>query len=124
MMILEPAPDCRFCPRLAAFRDENKLKFPVKFNAPVPSFGPIDASLLIVGLAPGLKGANFPGRPFTGDYAGDLLCRVIVETPVNLSRRQKELMKEFSKLTDSDMDKHSPESNKWYQKVKNFFDTI
>lgn len=49
------------------------MKFPDKFNAPVPSFGGIDAQLLIVGLAPGLKGANFTGRPFTGDYAGELL---------------------------------------------------
>lgn len=47
--------------------------FPEFFNAPVPAFGPVNARLLIVGLAPGLKGANRTGRPFTGDYAGDLL---------------------------------------------------
>ena len=68
-----PDPDCPICPRLAAFRHINRCKFPDKFNAPVPSFGPLDARLLIVGLAPGLQGANFTGRPFTGDYAGDLL---------------------------------------------------
>jgi uracil-DNA glycosylase family 4 len=58
---------------LAAFRHENREKFPGWFNDPVPSFGPLEARLLIVGLAPGLKGANRTGRPFTGDYAGDLL---------------------------------------------------
>lgn len=68
-----PAHDCAICPRLVQFRQQNQEKFPDKFNAPVPSFGPQDASLLVVGLAPGLKGANFTGRPFTGDYAGDLL---------------------------------------------------
>jgi uracil-DNA glycosylase family 4 len=58
---------------LAQFRHENRQQFPDWFNDPVPSFGPVDAKLLIVGLAPGLKGANRTGRPFTGDYAGDLL---------------------------------------------------
>ena len=71
--IITPNHDCQLCPRLATFRAENQIKYPDKFNAPVPSFGPIDAQLLIVGLAPGLKGANFTGRPFTGDFAGDLL---------------------------------------------------
>jgi uracil-DNA glycosylase family 4 len=70
---IAPDHDCPLCPRLAAFRAENRLKFPDKFNGPVPSFGPLDAKLLIIGLAPGLKGANFSGRPFTGDYAGNLL---------------------------------------------------
>jgi uracil-DNA glycosylase family 4 len=58
---------------LAAFRQSNRLAFPSFHNAPVPSFGPTAARLLVVGLAPGLKGANQTGRPFTGDYAGDLL---------------------------------------------------
>ena len=71
--ILTPSHDCQLCPRLAAFRSENQAKFPDKFNAPVPSFGPKSAEILIVGLAPGLRGANFTGRPFTGDFAGDLL---------------------------------------------------
>lgn len=69
----EPHPDCPFCPRLAAFRDANRAAFPGWFNAPVPSFGDEDARLLIVGLAPGLRGANRTGRPFTGDHAGLLL---------------------------------------------------
>lgn len=68
-----PSPDCPLCPRLAAFRRANRREHPDFFNDPVPSFGPLDARLLIVGLAPGLKGANRTGRPFTGDYAGDLL---------------------------------------------------
>ncbi len=74
-----PAADCQKCPRLAAFRADNKIKFPDKFNAPVPSFGDLDAALLVVGLAPGLKGANFSGRPFTGDYAGDLLYDTLLK---------------------------------------------
>ena len=65
--------DCTMCPRLVAFREENQQKYPDYFNGPVPAFGAPDAELLIVGLAPGLKGANRTGRPFTGDYAGDLL---------------------------------------------------
>jgi uracil-DNA glycosylase len=70
-----PEPDraCCYCARLVAFRETNRTQEPDWFNAPVPSFGPIDARLLIVGLAPGLKGANRTGRPFTGDFAGDLL---------------------------------------------------
>lgn len=68
-----PAPDCSICPRLAAFRARNRLAFPDFFNAPVPSFGPLGARLLVVGLAPGLRGANRTGRPFTGDHAGHLL---------------------------------------------------
>lgn len=75
----EPAPDCALCPRLAAFRAENRAKFPDFHNAPVPSFGGLDARLLIVGLAPGLKGANRTGRPFTGDYAGDLLYPTLID---------------------------------------------
>jgi uracil-DNA glycosylase family 4 len=65
----KPGPDCPRCPRLVAFRNEWRKREPAWFNAPVPSFGPLDARLLIVGLAPGLRGANRTGRPFTGDYA-------------------------------------------------------
>lgn len=68
-----PKPDCGKCPRLTSFRRENQDKFPDKFNGAVPAFGDLSSELLVVGLAPGLKGANFTGRPFTGDYAGDLL---------------------------------------------------
>jgi uracil-DNA glycosylase len=69
----EPLRDCPLCRRLCEFRERNRDAFPDFFNAPVPSFGSIEAPLLIVGLAPGLKGANRTGRPFTGDYAGELL---------------------------------------------------
>jgi uracil-DNA glycosylase family 4 len=69
----KPGRDCPRCPRLVAFREAWREREPDWFNAPVPSFGAIDARLLIVGLAPGLRGANRTGRPFTGDYAGDLL---------------------------------------------------
>lgn len=68
-----PGPACAICPRLTAFRTENQAAYPDFHNAPVESFGPLDARLLVVGLAPGLKGANRTGRPFTGDAAGDLL---------------------------------------------------
>ncbi|MAI63214.1 MAG: uracil-DNA glycosylase [Micavibrio sp. TMED27] len=79
MNLAVPDKDCSLCPRLKGFIDDNRIKFPDKFNAPVPSFGSIDARLLVVGLAPGLKGANFTGRPFTGDYAGDLLYPTLVK---------------------------------------------
>ena len=78
-MILEPPRDCHLCPRLAAYRDENGENYPDFFNAPVPSFGAADARLLVVGLAPGLKGANRTGRPFTGDWAGDLLYKMLLK---------------------------------------------
>ena len=71
----QPPADCPLCPRLLEFRHANRKAFPDFFNRPVPSFGALDANLLVVGLAPGLKGANRTGRPFTGDYAGDLLYR-------------------------------------------------
>jgi uracil-DNA glycosylase family 4 len=69
----EPGRDCALCPRLEAFRREWRRREPIWFNAPVPSFGPHLARLLVVGLAPGLQGANRTGRPFTGDHAGLLL---------------------------------------------------
>ena len=75
----DPAPDCPRCPRLAAFRQANRAALPDFHNAPVPAFGGLDATLLIVGLAPGLRGANRTGRPFTGDYAGDLLYATLVK---------------------------------------------
>jgi uracil-DNA glycosylase len=74
-----PGRDCPRCPRLAAFRDTWRACEPEWFNAPVDSFGPRDARVLIVGLAPGLRGANRTGRPFTGDYAGDLLYATLQE---------------------------------------------
>jgi uracil-DNA glycosylase family 4 len=75
----KPGRNCPRCPRLVAFREEWRAKEPSWFNAPVPSFGPREARLLIVGLAPGLRGANRTGRPFTGDYAGDLLYATLKE---------------------------------------------
>jgi uracil-DNA glycosylase family 4 len=75
----EPDRDCPLCPRLAAFRQQVRAREPDWFNSPVPSFGNPNARLLIVGLAPGLQGANRTGRPFTGDYAGDLLYGTLLE---------------------------------------------
>jgi uracil-DNA glycosylase len=69
----KPGRDCPLCPRLKTFREKWRRREPDWFNAPVASFGPQSARLLIVGLAPGLRGANRTGRPFTGDFAGDLL---------------------------------------------------
>ena len=75
---LVPDRDCPLCPRLVAFREANRAREPLWHNAPVAPFGDIKARLLIVGLAPGLRGANRSGRPFTGDYAGDLLYRTLI----------------------------------------------
>ena len=72
-------PDCRLCPRLAGFLSELRVKYPNYWNAPVASFGDPDARLLIVGLAPGMHGANASGRPFTGDFAGILLYRTLYD---------------------------------------------
>ena len=73
----EPEADCALCPRLVEFRRDNERAYPSFFNGAVPSFGDEDARILVVGLAPGLKGANQTGRPFTGDYAGDLLYKCL-----------------------------------------------
>ena len=75
--LIEPNKNCSKCRRLYNFRKKNQSNNPDWFNAPVPSFGELSSSLLIVGLAPGLQGANKTGRPFTGDYAGDLLYKTI-----------------------------------------------
>jgi uracil-DNA glycosylase len=76
---LEPKPDCSFCPRLLDFRNSLRKIRPDWHNAPVPSFGATDARLLVVGLAPGLGGANRTGRPFTGDFAGELLYETLID---------------------------------------------
>lgn len=76
---LEPDYTCSLCPRLVEFREGNKIAYPDFHNGPVPSFGPLEAKVLIVGLAPGLKGANWSARPFTGDYAGDLLYPTLIK---------------------------------------------
>lgn len=75
----EPDPDCSFCPRLATFRGSLRAAQPEWHNAPVPAFGALDACLLVVGLAPGQRGANRTGRPFTGDSAGNLLYETLIE---------------------------------------------
>jgi uracil-DNA glycosylase len=75
----EPDQNCPLCPRLAAFRAEARAREPAWHNAPVASFGDPNARVLIVGLAPGLQGANRTGRPFTGDYAGDLLYSTLLD---------------------------------------------
>jgi len=79
MTDLEPDPQCPRCPRLVHYRTANQAAYPDFHNAPVASFGPLTAELLVVGLAPGLKGANCTGRPFTGDYAGDLLYPTLIK---------------------------------------------
>ena len=78
-LALEPPHDCPLCPRLAAFREEQRRAHPDWFNAPVPVFGDPAAWLAIVGLAPGLQGANRTGRPFTGDFAGVLLYETLLK---------------------------------------------
>jgi hypothetical protein len=75
----EPDRNCPLCPRLAGFREATRIREPEWFNSPVPSFGDPAAALLIVGLAPGRQDANRTGRPFTGDYAGDLLYATLLE---------------------------------------------
>ncbi|MEX0299367.1 MAG: uracil-DNA glycosylase [Kordiimonas sp.] len=73
----EPEKDCKLCPRLVEFRTDNQAAYPDFFNGAVQSFGPMDATYLILGLAPGLKGANKTGRPFTGDFSGELLYKCL-----------------------------------------------
>lgn len=75
----EAPPACMLCPRLVAYRHQNAIDEPKWFNGAVPSFGTADARLLVVGLAPGRNGANRTGRPFTGDFAGDLLYATLTE---------------------------------------------
>jgi uracil-DNA glycosylase family 4 len=79
--LLETQPDrnCPLCPRLESFREEARARHPDWFNSPVRSFGDPNGQLLIVGLAPGMQGANRTGRPFTGDFAGDLLYATLIE---------------------------------------------
>jgi uracil-DNA glycosylase family 4 len=75
----EPLPDCSRCPRLVDYRANLQAGYPSYFNRPVPAFGSLDCKLLIVGLAPGKSGANRTGRPFTGDYAGELLYATLAK---------------------------------------------
>jgi uracil-DNA glycosylase family 4 len=75
----QPDRNCPLCPRLVDFRGQARALHPDWFNSPVPAFGDAKGQLLIVGLAPGMQGANRTGRPFTGDYAGDLLYATLLE---------------------------------------------
>ena len=77
LKFMQPKINCNLCPRLYRFREQNQKQYAGWHNAPVESFGDINGELLIVGLAPGLRGANRTGRPFTGDWAGDLLYQTL-----------------------------------------------
>lgn len=79
MTFQNPDKTCALCERLCAFRKDNRIKYPTYHNAPVPAFGDLGAEILVVGLAPGLHGANQTGRPFTNDYAGDVLYPILKE---------------------------------------------
>ena len=84
----EPPRDCPICPRLVVYRAENRAANPGWFNGPAPSFGDVNARLLVVGLAPGRMGANRTGRPFTGDFAGVLLYETLIKTGFAAGRYQ------------------------------------
>ena len=77
--VVDAGRECPLCPRLVAFRVTVRTAQPDWHNAPVASFGRFSARLLIVGLAPGLRGANRTGRPFTGDFAGNLLYETLID---------------------------------------------
>lgn len=89
MPFLCPKRNCCLCPRLVEYRNGNRLKFPSYYNGPVPPFGSIDAEILVVGLAPGLNGANQTARPFTNDYAGDVLYPILKEFDLAEGNYQK-----------------------------------
>jgi uracil-DNA glycosylase family 4 len=74
-----PDHDCPLCPRLVEYRMANRTAHPDWFNGPVPSFGAMEAPIVIIGMAPGVKGANRTGRPFTGDHAGIILYQTLIE---------------------------------------------
>ncbi|AHC73548.1 uracil-DNA glycosylase [Candidatus Endolissoclinum faulkneri L5] len=89
--VSDPPIDCLLCPRLVALRHESRILYPHYYNAPVPSFGDTNARLLVVGMAPGLRGANRTGRPFTGDYAGDLLYSTMLKFGFAIGNYDKRL---------------------------------
>ncbi len=80
VIVAEPPRDCPLCPRLVAYRAENRAAHPDWWNGPAPSFGDENAGLLVLGLAPGRTGANRTGRPFTGDHAGIMLYETLIKT--------------------------------------------
>ncbi|MGG5808142.1 uracil-DNA glycosylase [Falsiroseomonas sp. CW058] len=75
----EPGRDCPLCPRLVEYRLANRATWPGWHNAPVPCWGPRDSRIMVLGMAPGVKGANRTGRPFTGDHAGKLLYATLLK---------------------------------------------
>ena len=95
MTFSPPKNNCNLCQRLCEFRTENRQKFPNYHNAPVPSFGSLDAKILVVGLAPGLHGANQTGRPFTNDYAGDVLYPLLKQNGLAHGNYQKRTDDDF-----------------------------
>jgi len=96
----EPRPNCSLCPRLVQFRTENQAAHPSFYNGAVQSFGSMDARHLILGLAPGLKGANRTGRPFTGDFSGELLYKCLDKIGLSNQQNQNRPDDEY-KLTDT-----------------------
>lgn len=88
--------ECHLCQRLSDFRTQNKQKYPSWHNAPVPSYGDPEASILIVGLAPGLSGANRTGRPFTGDFAGRYLFESLLRTGLAKGTYDEDATSEFA----------------------------
>ncbi|HVY42690.1 MAG TPA: uracil-DNA glycosylase [Hyphomicrobiaceae bacterium] len=89
MTLTQPPRDCQLCPRLVAFRHEARRLHPDWYNNPVPYWGAPSPKLVIIGLAPGLKGANRTGRPFTGDYAGDLLYATLLKLGLAAGRYEQ-----------------------------------
>lgn len=89
MGFVAPNKSCSLCARLCDFRKDNENKFPCYYNGPVPSFGDMEAEILVVGLAPGLHGANQTGRPFTNDYAGDILYPILKEEGLAVGEYKK-----------------------------------
>jgi uracil-DNA glycosylase family 4 len=100
-----PSHNCSLCPRLVEYRQANRGREPSWHNAPVPSFGGLDAALLVVGLAPGVRGANRTGRPFTGDYAGQLLYTTLIKfgfaSGLYLERPDDGLILNHSRITNA-----------------------
>ena len=90
MPLTQPPHDCPLCPRVVAFREEARRLHPDWYNNPVPYWGDEAAKLIIIGLAPGLKGANRTGRPFTGDYAGDLLYATLLKLGLAMGQYQQQ----------------------------------
>ena len=89
---------CRLCPRLTAFRNEQKIRFPEYRCLPVAGFGAAEARLLIVGLAPGLHGANATGRPFTGDASGQNMVTIATQAICNYIQTQAPIQPQYTFL--------------------------